>query len=79
MTKYLEKSTARTILSKLNKFVRSARFEVLEIDWIHDSQESGLFVDMTEIEQNEYLDTLYMLSTSSNNQGLAAKANQVYV
>ncbi len=71
MTRYLEKSTARAVLSKLNKFVRSARFEVLEIDWIDDSQQSGLFTDMTEGEQNEYLDTLYMLSKSSNNQGLA--------
>ena len=37
VTKYLEKATARQVLSKLNKFVRSARFEVLEIDWIDES------------------------------------------
>ena len=34
VTKYLEKATARQVLSKLNKIVRSARFEVLEIEWI---------------------------------------------
>ena len=50
VTKYLDKTTARSVLSKLNKFVRSARFEVLEIDWIEDSCESGLFADMTEDE-----------------------------
>jgi len=37
VTKYLEKQTARQVLSKLNKFVRSARFEVLEIDWIDEA------------------------------------------
>ena len=36
VTKYLDKSSARQVLSKLNKFVRSARFEILEIDWIDD-------------------------------------------
>lgn len=59
VTKYLDKATARTVMSKLNKFVRSARFEVLEIDWIEECCTSGLFADMTEEEQNEYLDTLY--------------------
>ena len=73
MTKYLEKATARHVLQKLNKFVRSARFEVLEIDWINDSQDSGLFAEMTDREQNEYLDTLYILS-KSNNQSLASRA-----
>ena len=67
VTKYLEKATARQVLSKLNKFVRSARFEVLEIDWIDESQESGLFMTMNEDEQNEYLDTLYQLSRNSYN------------
>jgi len=55
------------VLSKLNKFVRSARFEVLEIEWIDDSKESGLFASMDEDEQNEYLDTLYQLSKVSHN------------
>ena len=59
VTKYLEKATARQVLSKLNKFVRSARFELLEVDWIDDAQASGLFETMSDQEQNEYLDTLY--------------------
>mmetsp|Transcript_7511 Transcript_7511/g.9080 ORF Transcript_7511/g.9080 Transcript_7511/m.9080 type:complete len:118 (-) Transcript_7511:65-418(-) len=78
VTKYQDRSTARAVLSKLNKFVRSARFEVLEIDWIEESCESGLFADMTEDEQNEYLDTLYQLSRNSHNQSLSMKATQVY-
>ena len=65
-------------MSKLNKFVRSARFEVLEIDWIEECCTSGLFADMTEEEQNEYLDTLYQLSRNAHNQSLAQKASQVY-
>jgi hypothetical protein len=36
VTRYLDKASARQVLSKLNKFVRSARFEILEIDWIDD-------------------------------------------
>ena len=75
VTKYLDKTVARQVLSKLNKFVRSARFEVLEIDWIDESCESGLFADMTEDEQNEYLDTLFQLSHSSHNRSLSAKAS----
>ena len=59
VTKYLEKATARQVLSKLNKFVRSARFELLEVDWIDDAQASGLFETMSDQEQNEYLDTLF--------------------
>ena len=47
VTKYLDKDTARQVVYKLNKFVRSARFEVLELDWIDDSHESGLFMAMS--------------------------------
>ena len=47
------------MLSKLNKFVRSARFELLAIDWIDDSQFSGILADLSRDELNEYLDTLY--------------------
>ena len=78
VTQYLEKATARQVISKLNKFVRSARFEHLEVDWIDDCQASGLFMTMTTTEQNEYLDTLYQLSNNSINQQLSVKANQVY-
>ena len=59
VTKYLDKASARQVLSKLNKFVRSARFELLEVDWIDDAQASGLFETMSDQEQNEYLDTLF--------------------
>lgn len=67
VTKYLDKISARKVLSKLNKFVRSSRFELLAITWINDSQESGLFCSLTEGEQNEYLDTLYHLQRSTHN------------
>ena len=78
VTKYLEKATARAVLSKLNKFVRSARFELLTIDWFDDSHQNGLFAEMTSDEQNEYLDTLFQLKRSSCNPNLSAKASQVY-
>ena len=78
VTKHLDKVSARKVLSKLNKFVRSSRFELLTISWISDCHESGLFAQLSSDEQNEYLDTLYHLQRSEHNPQMAAKAKKVY-
>lgn len=77
-TAHLDKQSARKVLHKLNNFVRSARFETLEIEWIHDAFESGLFQQLSQEEQNEYLDTLFQLSQSTLNPKLTARAEAVY-
>ena len=46
-------------MARLNKIVRGAIFEKLEVEWIDDSKRSGLFQTLSPNEQNEYLDTLY--------------------
>ena len=46
-------------MQKLNKFVRSARFEVVLLEWLSACNEAGLFARISPEEQNEYMDTLY--------------------
>ena len=59
VTKYLEATTAKTVLSRLNKLVRKGVFELMEIEWIDDAKRTGHFAQLSMNDQNEYLDTLY--------------------
>ena len=43
VTKYLEATTAKTVLSRLNKLVRKGVFELMEIEWIDDAKRTGHF------------------------------------
>jgi hypothetical protein len=59
VTKYLQPDCAKTVMSRLNKIVRGGIFELMEIEWIDDSKRTGQFHQMSMVEQNEYMDTLY--------------------
>ncbi len=46
----LDRTTLRTVMFKLNKFVRSARFEQVLLDWINASNEAKIFAKMEYVE-----------------------------
>ena len=59
VVKLLEPQSAKMVLAKINKIVRTGVFENIEIEWIDDSKRAGHLNQMSLKEQNEYLDTLY--------------------
>jgi hypothetical protein len=50
VVKFLDDSTAITVINRINKIVRSGAFEVIEIEWIEDANRRGLFQNLTKYE-----------------------------
>ena len=51
--------TGRQVLERVNRVSRSGTLLRLELEWLEDASRARTFDDMSRIEQNEYLDTLY--------------------
>ena len=43
VSQFLEPSSSKEVLNRLNKIVRNGVFEMVEIDWIDDAKRSGHF------------------------------------
>ena len=39
----LEDGTARAVINRINKIVRSGAFEAIEVEWIEDATRRGIF------------------------------------
>ena len=78
VVRYLEDPTAISVITRINKIVRSGVFEVMEIEWLEDASRRGLLSSLTKHEQNEYLDTLYHFSRSKINPKVSERATDVY-
>ena len=76
--RHLDDQTSMSVITRINKIVRSGAFEMMQIDWIEDSYKRGLFQQLTKYEQNEYLDTLFQLSKSKLNPKMSERASDVY-
>lgn len=44
VTKYLEPTSARAVMSRMNKIVRGGIFELMEVEWIDDAKRTGQFL-----------------------------------
>lgn len=78
VVKNLDDQTTVSVLSRLNKIVRSGAFEAMEIEWVGEASKRGVFDNLTKHEQNEYLDTLYWFSQSKLNPKISERATNVY-
>ena len=79
VTKYLEADCSKAVMTRLNKIVRGGIFEMMEIEWVDDSKRTGQFQQMSMVEQNEFLDTMYQLAKSQHHsQQVCLRANEVY-
>ena len=78
VVKQLEDRTAVTVMSRINKIVRSGAFEQMEVEWIEEANRRGIFQGLTKHEQNEYMDTLYWFSQSKLNPKVSERASDVY-
>ena len=76
VTKYLTFSQSHQVLERINKIVRRNVFEAIEVEWIEDAKRAGHFKNMPLSEQNEYLDTLYLIG--STEEQIAERAKEVY-
>jgi len=43
VVKQLEDQTAMTVISRINKIIRSGAFEVMEVDWLEEAHKRGIF------------------------------------
>mmetsp|Transcript_15004 Transcript_15004/g.14582 ORF Transcript_15004/g.14582 Transcript_15004/m.14582 type:complete len:114 (+) Transcript_15004:884-1225(+) len=76
--KQLDDETSITVMTRINKIVRSGAFQMMEIEWLEDANRRGLFHTLTKYEQNEYLDTLFQFSKCKVNPKVSEKATNVY-
>lgn len=59
VVKFLEVETAKTVISRQNKMVRTGVFAGLEVEWLDEAKREGVFSNFSMNEQNEYMDTLF--------------------
>lgn len=45
--KFLDPETGRTVISRLNKMVRGAVFESIEVEWIDEAKREGVFGNLS--------------------------------
>lgn len=55
----LDVQTSNVVLARINKIVRGGVFEHHLVNWFEGSQRSGHFDQLSEKEQNDYMDTLF--------------------
>ena len=56
-------------------------FYKIQLDWLDDSRKGDLFRNLSQQEQNEYLDTLYQFATNQGDlvkKDLKERAAEVY-
>ena len=66
---------------RLNKIVRGGIFYKIQLEWLDDSRKGELFRNLSQNEQNEYLDTLYHFASSQGDlikRDLKERAAEVY-
>lgn len=79
MVKFLDVETARAVISKQNKMVRTGVFAQLEVEWLDEAKREGHFGEFSMNEQNEFMDTLYQLGQSTHlSESVSQRAGQVY-
>lgn len=79
VVKFLDVETARAVISKQNKMVRTGVFAQLEVEWLDEAKREGHFASFSMNEQNEYMDTLYQLGQSTHlSESVSQRAGQVY-
>ena len=67
------------MLKQLNRIVRRGVFEQMECEWVDDAKRSGVMRQMSMVEQNEYMDTLWLVAKSDMyGDGLKTRAQEVY-
>ena len=75
----LETPTASTVLSKVNKIVRSGAIQAIQIEWLEALNEKGNGQRMSNQDANEHLDTLHLLSQSKMlNARVQERAANIY-
>lgn len=62
----LNEQTSRRVLSRLNKIVRGGIFYKIQLDWLDESRNTNFFRNLSQQEQNEYLDTLYHFASNKS-------------
>ena len=79
VTKFLEPDTSKQVLKQLNRIVRRGIFEQMECEWVDDAKRSGVMRQMSMVEQNEYMDTLWLVMRSDMyGESLKVRAQEVY-
>ena len=79
VTKFLEPDTSKQVLKQLNRIVRRGIFEQMECEWVDDAKRSGVMRQMSMVEQNEYMDTLWLVMRSDMyGESLRVRAQEVY-
>ena len=76
--KYLHPKTAALVVKKMNQIIRCNIFSVFTTEWIEESHKTGVFKTFKYNDQNEYLDTLDVLSKDQNDAELSQKAEKLY-
>jgi len=61
VTPHLRTETGKQVLQRINRVSRSGTLLRLELEWLEDAGRARTFDDMSRVEQNEYLDTLYQI------------------
>jgi len=59
LSRGLTDNVAKKVLQRLNRIVRGGVFYKLQIEWLDDCRKTELFRNLSNGEQNEYMDTLY--------------------
>ena len=62
ISKGLTDMVAKKVLNRLNRINRGGVFYDLQLQWLDDSRKTDLFRNLSQVDQNEYLDTLYQLA-----------------
>jgi len=78
VVKFLDDETAYSVVTRVNKIVRSGSLQAMMVEWVEDAYKTGIYQGLSKHEQNEYLDTLYQFGHGDENPSVSGKAQRLY-